>query len=176
MLIKTKYMFSVLCTMRKNTVLRRGLVMLGLFALGSGVAQAQECIVRSGSNTVRAEGITEAVGTIELRCEEPTGRLGFGSPDVLEITVELNTRITSLINNDRKVMGLMYTEEAGMSVHPEDFSAPPGDGEAAELSEDGTIITWEIASADINLGPSTIGRFSDNYRRDQSQRLQCGKW
>ena len=48
---------------------------------GSGVAQAQECIARGKSVTVRAEGITEAVGSIELRCSEPMGVLGFGSPD-----------------------------------------------------------------------------------------------
>ena len=67
--------------------------MLSLFAAaagGSGVAQAQECIAREKSFTVRAEGITEAVGTIELRCTEPTG-FGFGSPAELEVTVELNT-------------------------------------------------------------------------------------
>ena len=66
-----------------KSVLRSSLVMLSLLALAvvsSGVAQAQECIARGKSAMVRAEGITEAVGTIELRCSEPTG-LGFGSPD-----------------------------------------------------------------------------------------------
>ena len=71
------------------------LAMLCLLAfMGSSVAQAQECIARGKSVMVRAEGITEAVGTIDLRCAEPMGVLGFGSPDVLEITVELNTSIT----------------------------------------------------------------------------------
>ena len=65
----------------------------------------------------RAEGITEPVGTIDLHCEEPVG-LGFGSPDLLEITVELNTRITSAINDDRLVQNLMYTEEDGADVTP----------------------------------------------------------
>ena len=80
-----------------KAVLRGSLVMLSLLALAvvsSGVAQAQECIARGKSMMVRAEGITEEVGTIDLRCQEPDG-LGFGSPAVLEITVELNTRITS---------------------------------------------------------------------------------
>ena len=77
----------------QKPVRRSSLVMLSLFAAaagGSGVAQAQECIAREKSFTVRAEGITEAVGTIELRCTEPTG-FGFGSPAELEVTVELNT-------------------------------------------------------------------------------------
>ena len=77
-------------------VLKSSLIMLILFAVaGSSVAQAQECIARGKSVMVRAEGITEAVGTIDLRCSEPMGVLGFGSPDLLEITVELNTRITN---------------------------------------------------------------------------------
>ena len=72
------------------------LSLLALTVAGSSVAQAQECIARGKSVMVRAEGITEAVGTIDLRCSEPMG-LGFGSPEVLEITVELNTSITKLI-------------------------------------------------------------------------------
>ena len=54
-----------------KSVLRSSLVMLSLLALavaGSSVAQAQECIARGKSVMVRAEGITEAVGSIELRC------------------------------------------------------------------------------------------------------------
>ena len=58
--------------MTKNykAVLKSSLVMLVLFAVaGSGVAQAQECIARATTaTTVRAEGITEMVGGIELRC------------------------------------------------------------------------------------------------------------
>ena len=58
--------------MTKNykAVLKSSLVMLVLFAVaGSGVAQAQECFAfQSGANTVRAEGITEAVGSIQLQC------------------------------------------------------------------------------------------------------------
>ena len=60
-----------------KSVLRSSLVMLSLLALtvaGSGVAQAQECIARAGKSVmVRAEGITETVGTIDLRCSEPDG-------------------------------------------------------------------------------------------------------
>ena len=128
--------------------------MLSLFAAalaGSGVAQAQECIAREKSVTVRAEGITEAVGTIELRCAEPT-RFGFGSPAELEVTVELNTRITSVIDDDRVVAGLSYTDLSGTGVTDADFAG-------AKLSEDGTTITWEITSADVNLGTTGADGF-----------------
>ena len=57
-------------TKTHKAVLRSSLVMLSLLALAvvsSGVAQAQECIARATSvGMARAEGITEAVGTIEL--------------------------------------------------------------------------------------------------------------
>ena len=91
------------------------LSLLALTVAGSSVAQAQECIARGKSVMVRAEGITEAVGTIDLRCAEPTGVLGFGSPDVLEITVELNTSITNRIMDDRKIV------PGGTHIHAEWF-------------------------------------------------------
>jgi hypothetical protein len=131
------------------------LAVLCLLFMGSGVAQAQECIARGKSVMVRAEGITEAVGTIELRCSEPMGVLGFGSPDVLEITVELNTSITNRIMDDRKIVPaeLEYILPMG-AVRAAHFSAPMGDddAEAATLSEDGTTITWKIPSKHLNLG------------------------
>ena len=138
----------------QKPVWRSGLVMLSLFAAavaGSGVAQAQECIARGTSVTARAEGITEEVGTIELRCAELTG-LGFGSPTELEITVELNTRITSVIDDDRLVQGLTYTALSGTGVTDTDFTG-------AKLSEDGTTIAWEITSADVNLGGTNTTGF-----------------
>ena len=47
------------------------LAVLCLLFMGSGVAQAQECFAfQSGANTVRAEGITEAVGSIQLQCRD----------------------------------------------------------------------------------------------------------
>ena len=56
-----------------KAVLKSSLVMLVLFAVaGSGVAQAQQCIARAQkTGMVRAEGITEVVGDIELRCRRP---------------------------------------------------------------------------------------------------------
>ena len=51
-----------------KAVLKSSLVMLVLFAVaGSGVAQAQSCQARAESTEiVRAEGITEMVGNIEV--------------------------------------------------------------------------------------------------------------
>ena len=141
-----------------KAVLMSSLVILSLLALAvvsSGVAQAQECIARSKSVMARAEGITEAVGTIELVCEQPTG-LGFGAPDVLEITVELNTRITSVINDDRLVQNLTYTglEDEMDFARPADVE--PLEAAAATLSEDGSTITWKIVSSTIDLGDDAM--------------------
>ena len=121
------------------------------------MAQAQECIARAkNTGMVRSEGITEAVGTIELRCTEPTG-FGFGSPAELEVTVELNTRITSVIDDDRVVAGLSYTDLSGTGVTDADFAG-------AKLSEDGTTVTWEITSARCQLGYNRSRWFSGDYR------------
>ena len=148
-------------TKTHKAVLKSSFVMLVLFAVaGSGVAQAQECIARAGSSVMaRAEGITEAVGTVDLRCQEPVG-LGFGAPEVLEITVELNTAITSVIDNDRLVEGLTYVASSiapGTGVEAADFSDPTNAGANADaakatLSEDGTAITWKILSSTVDLG------------------------
>ena len=83
--------------------------------MGSGVAQAQECFAfQSGANTVRAEGITEAVGSIQLQCR---AQVGFGLPpigDEAVISIKLNTQITNATNDDGDmVMGLTYTDGAG---------------------------------------------------------------
>ena len=71
------------------------------------MAQAQECFAfPSGANTVRAEGMTEVVAEIELRCRRPEAdRFGFAAdiPEELKIAVELNTRITNAIGDDAVV-------------------------------------------------------------------------
>ena len=87
------------------------LAVLCLLFMGSGVAQAQECFAfQSGANTVRAEGMTEAVGSIQLQCRAQTG---FGLPpigDEAVISITLNTQITNATNDDGDmVMGLTYT-------------------------------------------------------------------
>ena len=87
------------------------LAVLCLLFMGSGVAQAQECFAfqSAAPNTVRAEGMTEAVGSIELQCR---AQEGFGLPpigDEAVISITLNTPITNETNNDGDmVMGLTY--------------------------------------------------------------------
>ena len=58
---------------------RHAVPVRGSRAVGSGVAQAQECISprQQITGVVRAEGITEVVADIELRCGRPTADLGF---------------------------------------------------------------------------------------------------
>ena len=49
------------------------LAVLCLLFMGSGVAQAQLCVAQAQKvGKVRAEGITEVVADIELRCGQPT--------------------------------------------------------------------------------------------------------
>ena len=82
------------------------LAVLCLLFMGSGVAQAQECIAQAkGVGMVRAEGITEVVADIELRCAPSEGTsLAFDEiPGTLDIAVELNTPITNEINEMRVV-------------------------------------------------------------------------
>ena len=87
------------------------LAVLCLLFMGSGVAQAQECFAfQSGATKVRAEGKTEAVGSIQLQCraEESFGLQPIG--DEAEISITLNTQITNETDNDGEVvMGLTYT-------------------------------------------------------------------
>ncbi|MDE0716604.1 MAG: hypothetical protein OXH64_01550, partial [Rhodospirillaceae bacterium] len=145
----------------------------------SGVAEAQECIARVASPTMaRAEGITETVGAIELRCNAPqqaTG-IGFDVSDVAEkikIAVQLNTRITNTIDDDRVVSVLADTDAATVldymsgAIHlgANQYSAARtagttiaasafGDG---KLSGDGMMITWEIETDTANVDPFNLG-------------------
>ena len=144
--------------MTKNykAVLKSSLVMLVLFAVaGSGVAQAQECFAfQSDANTVRAEGLTEEVGKIQLQCRDQEV---FGQPPIADeavISITLNTPITNATNADGDiVMDLKYT-----------FGTVPLGAEAnytgvgkEVLSDGGTTITWTIATnaTDGILFPNT---------------------
>ena len=133
------------------------LAVLCLLFMGSGVAQAQECFAFPiSANTVRAEGVTEAVGSIQLQCRAKTG-FGLPSlPDKTVISIKLNTQITNAMSDDGdSVTGLTYTDAAGMDVNNSSDQAmnqDPDLGEASDytgmgrevLSDDGTTITWTI--------------------------------
>ena len=143
-----------------KSVLRSSIVMLSLFALtvaGSGVAQAQRCkAYERMPNVVRAEGITETVGGIELRCIVPgTGSdpldTGATVPAMVEITVALNTRITNVISDERDVPA---TSMIGYVTGRLVTGAAPGMdvfSDVAKLSDDGRTLEFEIASTDLNL-------------------------
>ena len=139
-------------------------------AAGSGVAQAQECIARAKSTgMVRAEGITEVVAEIELRCRRPEAdRFGFAAdiPEDLKIAVELNTRITNAIGDDAvvKLETAPLTYESGgidLVAHEADSNQPITDDKFTdgELSDDGNAIEWtEIPADGVNSNPETASR------------------
>ena len=154
--------------------------MLSLFAAAaasSGVAQAQSCQARAKSTgMVRAEGITEVVAEIELRCRRPEAdRFGFAAdiPEELKIAVELNTRITNAIGDDAvvKLETAPLTYESGgidLVAHELDADAAFADSNQpitddkftdGELSDDGTTIEWtEIPADGVNLNPETASQ------------------
>ena len=93
------------------------LTVLCLLFMGSGVAQAQECFAyQDGPTKVRAEGKTEAMGSIQLECRDlGSGTDSFGLQpigDEVEISITLNTQITNATVDDdgEVVMGLTYTD------------------------------------------------------------------
>ena len=154
--------------------------MLSLFAAavaGSGVAQAQECIARAKNTAmVRAEGITEVVAEIELRCRRPEAdSFGFAAdiPEELKITVELNTRITNAIGDDAvvKLETAPLTYASGgidLVAHELDADAAFADSNQpitddkftdGELADDGNTIEWtEIPADGVNLNPETASQ------------------
>ena len=159
-----------------GTVLKSSLVMLVLFAVaGSGVAQAQTCEARAkSSEMVRAEGITEMVGEIELQCRRPTGDTGsfFDAtiPEMLDITVRLNTNITNEISDERVVLredDAPDYQDGHIMLEANDldgatftiggtFAATNFGG--GELTEDGDAIEWtEIATTGLNLDANEMG-------------------
>ena len=131
------------------------LAVLCLLFMGSGVAQAQECFAfQSSANTVRAEGITEAVGNIQLQCraQEAFGLPPIGDEAVISIT--LNTAITNDTNDTGDmVLGLEYTVGTGNEAlgAPEDYK---GKGKEV-LSDGGTTITWTIPTASTDADAPT---------------------
>ena len=167
--------------MTKNykAVLKSSLVMLVLFAVaGSSVAQAQQCIARAKTTEmVRAEGITEVVGDIEVRCRRPDAGQDFGFeadiPEDIRLTVTLNTNITNEISDERVVKleedartyssggieleGDELETDGALGTTPignENFTAGAKDG---ELTEDGDTLEWEFPSAGVNFDTNEEG-------------------
>ena len=148
-------------------------IAVALLLLGAGSAEAQVCFTRTDNLTeVRAEGLTEVVGQVQLVCREATAAdaddpfAAADPPHKLSIALELSSNITNEINDDREVtMASTVTDPTA-----DDYVAPyrdPGimvvvrqlgtddvfDSTATavtaglgtgELSADGTTITWSI--------------------------------
>ena len=168
----------------RKAVFRSGIVMLSLLAaivLSSSVAQAQRCIaqVKGGSETVRAEGMTEVVGNLELRCWRPApsdGTFGFEAdiPSMFDISVELTADITNELDEAGNVMlapdGLGY-KEGGITLtadrlprtgtfNPDNGgnNIPAADFGNGELSDGGNMITWEeIPQVNLNFDGDNNG-------------------
>ena len=79
-------------------------LLLALLVVGAGSAEAQECVAKAAAANVRAEGVTEQIGTITLRCRGARAgeNLGFGTSavDKLEIAVALNADVTNAREGD----------------------------------------------------------------------------
>ena len=136
-------------TKTHKAVLRSSIAMLILFAVaGSGVAQAQECFAfPSGANMVRAEGMTEAVGSIQLQCraQDIFGQPPIGAKAVISIT--LNTQITNATDDEGDmVMGLTYTDGTDSAGDPALGNAGDYTGAGKEVLSDGDTITWTIST------------------------------
>ena len=147
----------------------------------SGVAEAQVCFARASNlQEVRAEGLTEVVGDVQLVCRPPTTAssddpfAGDAVPHKLTIALEMSSNITNEINDSRVVsMASTVTDMAS-----DDYVAPykdPGisvtvrelgtdgsfdstgtaiDGAFAgggKLSSDGETITWSIFTSTDDL-------------------------
>ena len=72
---------------------------------------------RQCDNTVRAEGMTELLGGIELKCAGGVEVLWLADPPaIIEISIELNTHDHQCNEDDDGdvVMGLTYTDADGM--------------------------------------------------------------
>lgn len=158
-------------------------VLLAVMTIGSSPAWAQICQATSKSETVRAEGITEIVGTITLECITESSQTGFGlaADDDVEISIQLNTDITNNVSsagmvanergtattvNDAAIPANQSYTNGGIAVYAtqsDGSSTLTGSGEFDDfvLSRDGTEMTVEVTATQANLVglPSTATGF-----------------
>ncbi len=145
----------------RKSFLKSSVMMLSLLAvmtLSSSVAQAQRCEARAatGTNavaTVRAEGMTEMVGGVELRCVPGPSTSLFATTEVT-ISVTLNTPITSLtdVMYDANVLDADGT--LGSPIDDTVFD-PAADDEGPMIDEDedpNTVVWEELTGTALGLG------------------------
>ena len=138
--------------------------------------------VHNSGNMVRAEGITEMVGDISVRCR--VGDSFFALEEKVTLTVTLNTNITNrvTVDDDAREVGIadvddsvdltmlgsddMETRMGGSILVQSTNTGPSGNNglpiadmafEAVTLSVDSSTLTWKLTSADINMGTTTEG-------------------
>ena len=147
--------------------MKMAVLAVALLALAAGSAQAQECVAGVTSKNARAEGETEMIGKITLKCRGRAARgpndplvLGSTAPKKLEISVTLNTDITN-------------TRDSGDMIGAQATAPGYGDGmvmlSAVTLGEDQTPSTTAIdldgADADATSDDLlSTGAVSDNLR------------
>ena len=158
-------------------------IAVALLLLGAGSADAQRCAFQASANTVRAEGLTEEVGMIDIRCQPPTqgdgvfsGQAlnGAGDDDTLTISLTFNTNVTNMIEDDRDLDAMSgVAVDADQLPITADDDAEAGDANSsndiaaaaipmAKLSDDGETLTWTLdidGSGDSIAAAGTAGPF-----------------
>lgn len=164
--------------------LKISILLTVLLALGAGSAEAQECAARTSGDavTARAEGITEKVGKIQLKCRiRPSGSSGFGFDNdpitgatKLKIAVKLNTAITNTVDSDDEVLSNGTTsagyDGGGIGLDFEQLTTGIGNGtdlggidetatgdNAIKGKVSGNTITWEFTSTQLRLAANDEG-------------------
>ena len=145
--------------------LKFSILAIALLALAAGSAQAQECVAGVGSANARAEGETEMIGKVTVKCRGLAARgaddaltLGTSAPKKLEISVTLNTDVTNDRGNNDMIASM---------------ATAPGYGDsnvmlsAVTLNADQTPTTTAIAldgASDTDPDPFSDGAVSDDLR------------
>ncbi len=150
------------------------LLLCALAVAFSGVAEAQQCFARAADvHEVRAEGLTEVVGEVQLVCRIPDGTdtddpfASADVPDKFTVALELSSRITNEINDSRVVTtendptaDIMNYSDPGISVTVRELTTAGNDGVytatgtvataglgQGKLSSDGETISWTVYTA-----------------------------
>ena len=159
----------------RKSVFRSGIVMMSLLAaivLSSSVAYAQRCEARAATTNdadesvavanVRAEGMTEEIGGIELRCvpSEDTGSLFAITEFTLSVT--LNTPITSLtdVAYEGELLTATGTLDGVATVIATEFNDPNADDDGPMIDEDedpNTVVWEELDGTVLGLGVGGSG-------------------
>ena len=146
------------------------LLVCALAVAFSGVAEAQSCFARATNLTeVRAEGLAEVVGSIQMLCRVPPEDasenpfLAGPVPTKLTIKLELSSNVTNEINDSRVVTPAVTDMAATGYVGP--YSDPGITVVTRELTNatatgaydaTGTVITEGLGDGKLSADGSTI--------------------